>query len=169
MLTWAQHNFWRQLIARFPNKSHHGRSTQFESLLSFIPSDLQKDNFQSRYAKPRFNSIRQAFSSSFRVHLLHHHRSESSGCCREVEGDREMKITALLVMKCNSEGSDPIILANASDVSHFGYFQRSSVKEFVVFVGRTVAKRTPPNQRQSVQHEGLSFTLQHEGLEVSQN
>ncbi|CAH2051096.1 unnamed protein product, partial [Thlaspi arvense] len=31
---------------------------------------------------------------------------------------------------------------------------RSSVREFVVFVGRTVAKRTPPGQRQSVQHEG---------------
>ncbi|KAF8102541.1 hypothetical protein N665_0198s0241 [Sinapis alba] len=64
-----------------------------------------------------------------------------------------MKITALLVLKAAPETSDPVILANASDVSHFGYFQRSSVKEFVVFVGRTVASRTPPSQRQSVQHE----------------
>lgn len=68
-----------------------------------------------------------------------------------------MKITALMVLKCNPESSDPVILANASDVSHFGYFQRSSVKEFIVFVGRTVAKRNPPGQRQSVQHEGLNF------------
>ncbi|XP_027353929.1 VAMP-like protein YKT61 isoform X1 [Abrus precatorius] len=67
-----------------------------------------------------------------------------------------MKITSLLVLKCTGEGSDPspVILAIASDVSHFGYFQRSSVKEFIVFVGRTVAKRTPQGQRQSVQHEG---------------
>ncbi|KAL6505310.1 VAMP-like protein ykt61 [Orobanche gracilis] len=64
-----------------------------------------------------------------------------------------MKITALLLLKCAAEGSDPVILANESDVSRFGYFQRSSVKEFIVFVGRTVAKRTPPGQRQSVQHE----------------
>ncbi|TQD82882.1 hypothetical protein C1H46_031547 [Malus baccata] len=64
-----------------------------------------------------------------------------------------MKITALLVLKYNSDESDPIILANASDTSHFGYFQRSSVKEFIVFVGRTVARRTPPGQRQSVKHE----------------
>ncbi|VVB16396.1 unnamed protein product [Arabis nemorensis] len=64
-----------------------------------------------------------------------------------------MKITALLVLKCDPEATGPVILANASDVSHFGYFQRSSVKEFVVFVGRTVASRTPPSQRQSVQHE----------------
>ena len=70
-----------------------------------------------------------------------------------------MKITALLVLKAAPETTDPVILANASDVSHFGYFQRSSVKEFVVFVGRTVASRTPPSQRQSVQHEGYSLPL----------
>ncbi|OVA16582.1 Synaptobrevin [Macleaya cordata] len=66
-----------------------------------------------------------------------------------------MKITALLVLNCNgvNSGSDPIILANAADVSQFGYFQRPGVREFIVFVGRTVAKRTPPSQRQSVQHE----------------
>ncbi|KAL3747901.1 hypothetical protein ACJRO7_016680 [Eucalyptus globulus] len=65
-----------------------------------------------------------------------------------------MKITALLVLKCDpGGGGDPVILANATDVSRFGYFQRSSVKEFIVFVGRTVARRTPPGQRQSVQHE----------------
>ncbi|KAG9146126.1 hypothetical protein Leryth_015910 [Lithospermum erythrorhizon] len=64
-----------------------------------------------------------------------------------------MKITALMVLKCLPEGSDPIVLANESDVTRFGYFQRSSVKEFIVFVSRTVAKRTPHCQRQSLQHE----------------
>ncbi|KAG9439672.1 hypothetical protein H6P81_019837 [Aristolochia fimbriata] len=65
-----------------------------------------------------------------------------------------MKITALLVLKCGGDGaSDPVILANASDVTQFGYFQRPGVREFIVFIGRTVAKRTPPGQRQSVQHE----------------
>ncbi|CAL5402101.1 unnamed protein product [Camellia sinensis] len=64
-----------------------------------------------------------------------------------------MKITALLVLKCNPDGSDPTILANASDVTRFGYFQRPSVREFIVFVGGTVGKRTPPGQCQSVQHE----------------
>ncbi|XP_034708251.1 VAMP-like protein YKT61 isoform X1 [Vitis riparia] len=64
-----------------------------------------------------------------------------------------MKITALLVMKWQGDSIDPVILANACDVSQFGYFQRSGAKEFIVFVGRTVAKRTPPAQRQSVQHQ----------------
>ncbi|WOL03520.1 VAMP-like protein YKT61 [Canna indica] len=72
-----------------------------------------------------------------------------------------MKITALLVLRCDGAGgsasssgsSDPVVLANATDVSHFGYFQRGAAREFVLFVARTVAKRTPPGQRQSVQHE----------------
>ncbi|XP_021757356.1 VAMP-like protein YKT61 [Chenopodium quinoa] len=64
-----------------------------------------------------------------------------------------MKITAIVVLKCGSSEENPIILANASDVSTFGFFQRSSVREFIVFVSRTVAKRTLPGQRQSVQHE----------------
>ena len=70
-----------------------------------------------------------------------------------------MKITSILVLKCSGidAGSEPKILANASDVSHFGYFQRSSAKEFIVFVARTIAKRTPPGQRQSVQQEGVFF------------
>lgn len=71
------------------------------------------------------------------------------------KGEKMVKITALLVLKCTPEGSDPVILVNASDLSSFGFFQRPSVREFIVFVGRTVAKRTPPGQRQSVQHEGL--------------
>ncbi|XP_062152125.1 VAMP-like protein YKT61 [Alnus glutinosa] len=64
-----------------------------------------------------------------------------------------MKITALAVLKCSPEGLDPVILAQALDVSHFEYFQRSSVKEFIVFIPGTIARRTPPSQRQSIQHE----------------
>ncbi|KAL9666380.1 hypothetical protein QQ045_000710 [Rhodiola kirilowii] len=74
-----------------------------------------------------------------------------------------MKITALLVARSDQDGSDPVILANATDVSHFGFFQRSSVKEFIVFVGRTVAKRTPPDQRQSVQHEEYKVHCYNKG------
>ncbi|WOL15652.1 VAMP-like protein YKT61 [Canna indica] len=72
-----------------------------------------------------------------------------------------MKITALLILRAHGAGdsssssgsSDPVVLANATDVSHFGYFQRTAAREFILFVSRTVANRTPPGQRQSVQHE----------------
>lgn len=74
-----------------------------------------------------------------------------------------MKITAILVLRCNPGDENPIILANATDVSHFGYFQRSSVREFIVFVSRTVAKRTQPGQRQSVQHEEYNVHAYNRG------
>ncbi|KAJ4907833.1 VAMP-like protein YKT61 [Raphanus sativus] len=64
-----------------------------------------------------------------------------------------MKITALFVFKCAPEASNPVILAKASNVSHIGYFYQTNAEEFLVFVGRTVASRTPPSQRQSVQHQ----------------
>jgi L-asparaginase II len=65
-----------------------------------------------------------------------------------------MKITALTILKFNGDTADPCLLANASDVSNFGYFQRSSVREMIIFVSRTVGKRTPLQRRQSVEHEG---------------
>ncbi|KAK9716186.1 hypothetical protein RND81_06G216600 [Saponaria officinalis] len=74
-----------------------------------------------------------------------------------------MKITALVVLKINQNDENPTILANASDLSQFGFFQRSSVREFIVFVSRTVAKRTPPGQRQSVQHEEYKVHAYNQG------
>lgn len=64
-----------------------------------------------------------------------------------------MKITAILVVKCSDSSSDPVVLANATDVSHFGFFQRHAAKEFIIFAARTISKRTAAGQRQSVQHE----------------
>lgn len=67
--------------------------------------------------------------------------------------ERAMKITSLVVLKCLGGAEEAKVLANATDVSHLGYFYRTSAKEFIVFVARTVAKRTPSGQRQSVQQE----------------
>jgi hypothetical protein len=81
-----------------------------------------------------------------------------------------MKITAIVVLKPaagagasssgGGPGSEAFVLANATDVSHFGFFQRGAAREFLVFVARTVAQRTQPGQRQSVQHEGNHRTSQ---------
>ncbi|KQK11686.1 VAMP-like protein YKT61 [Brachypodium distachyon] len=77
-----------------------------------------------------------------------------------------MKITALLVLRSPGDSSSSssatgggggeqqaAVLANASDVTQFGFFQRPAAREFIVFVARTVALRTPARSRQSVQHE----------------
>ncbi len=63
-----------------------------------------------------------------------------------------MKLTAVTILKWNGE-KDAYLLGIAADLSSFGFFQRSTVKEMLTFLSRTVAKRTQPGQRQSVQQE----------------
>lgn len=45
-------------------------------------------------------------------------------------------------------------LKNAYDVESFSYFQRSSVKEFMAFVTKTITERTQIAARQSVKEGG---------------
>lgn len=71
-----------------------------------------------------------------------------------------MKITALLVLKAPAvQGGESLMLANVSDVSHFGFFQRQAAKEFILFASRTIAGRTPLGQRQSVEQDGEYLSL----------
>lgn len=63
--------------------------------------------------------------------------------------DQEIKITALWSWKATQRRTDPIILANTFNVSHLRYFQRSSIKELIFFVGHTVVNRTPTSQHVS--------------------
>lgn len=63
-----------------------------------------------------------------------------------------MKLTALSVLRWVAD-SEPNLLGHAMDVSNFGFFQRSSVREMITFVCRTIVQRTHPGQRQTVQHE----------------
>ena len=65
-----------------------------------------------------------------------------------------MKIVALSVQTYRSgQTENSVQLAAAYELSSFGYFTRSSVKEMCTFVSRTFLKRTPRGQRQSVEHE----------------
>lgn len=64
-----------------------------------------------------------------------------------------MKLTGVGIWKWNGDES-PVLLGMAVDVSSFGYFQRASVKEGLLFLARTIVQRTQPGQRQSVKAEG---------------
>lgn len=64
------------------------------------------------------------------------------------------QITCLGVYKWNGDVNEPACLGAAQDLTSFGYFQRSTVKEMLLFVSRTIVKRTQPGQRQSVEHNG---------------
>ena len=47
-----------------------------------------------------------------------------------------MRITSVGVLKWNGFDKEPVLLGIASEVSNFGYFQRSTVKEMLLFVSR---------------------------------
>ena len=78
-------------------------------------------------------------------------------------------MTYLGVLRFNPDVDEPVMLVQASELNSFGYFQRGrceyfslqsyvikcSVKEMITFFSKTIAKRTPPGQRQSVQNEGI--------------
>lgn len=52
-----------------------------------------------------------------------------------------MKLFAIFVMNNRDRNQESLIVASSRDLSSFGYFQRSSVNEFLVFTARTVSKR----------------------------
>ena len=69
-----------------------------------------------------------------------------------------MKLIYSAIFKSGSvaPGKDgPVLLSSASEVSSFGYFQRSSVVEMCQFFSRTFAKNVVPGGRTSVKHEGM--------------
>src|SRR5210317_780299 len=74
-----------------------------------------------------------------------------------------MKVTALSLWKSNGDDVEPHVLGKAEDVSEFGFFQRASVREMLVFISRTVAKRTPVGARQSVQQDAYMVHVSNKG------
>lgn len=60
-----------------------------------------------------------------------------------------MKIFYIGVIRNSSNKG--LELASATEMSSFNYFQRTSVAQFMSFFADTVAMRTNPGQRQSVE------------------
>lgn len=66
-----------------------------------------------------------------------------------------MKIYSLTVF--SKEDKNAVNLVGEYDLSGFGFFQRSSVQEFMTFFSRTVAERTNPGQRQIIEENNYVF------------
>jgi synaptobrevin family protein YKT6 len=65
-----------------------------------------------------------------------------------------MKLVAIAILRYNRDTPEPVMLAQATELSSFGFFQRQGIKEMTTFFSKTIVKRTQPGQRQTVQHEG---------------
>lgn len=71
-----------------------------------------------------------------------------------------VKIFSICLVKIDVKPS--VILAAEYELSSFGYFQRSSIQEFMTFFSKTLAERTPnPGSRQSVEQDGIIFNLEN--------
>jgi synaptobrevin homolog YKT6 len=63
-----------------------------------------------------------------------------------------MKIYSMSVILAPPSGTS-VVLANASDLSSFSFYQRGSAGEFMTFLSKTVAERTPQGERQTVREQ----------------
>ncbi|CAG9463283.1 unnamed protein product [Pedinophyceae sp. YPF-701] len=75
------------------------------------------------------------------------------------------KLLSISILKWKGPEDTPVFFGTASDVSDFGFFQRTSVREMLQFVSRTIVQRTRPGSRQTVEHEGyLCHAHNRDGL-----
>lgn len=65
-----------------------------------------------------------------------------------------MKLSAVAVCKWKLD-SVPYMLGCSVDLSEFSFFQRGSVKEFMVFTGKTCIQKTQPGARLSVKAQAF--------------
>ncbi|RIB23808.1 synaptobrevin-like protein ykt6 [Gigaspora rosea] len=66
-----------------------------------------------------------------------------------------MKIYSITVF--STENEEAVNLTGEYELSGFGFFQRGSVQEFMKFFSKTVAERTRPGQRLSVEENNYIF------------
>ncbi|KAF9995078.1 palmitoyltransferase [Entomortierella chlamydospora] len=60
-----------------------------------------------------------------------------------------MKLYAIYVVRNNVKPAKAI--TDAKDLASFGFFQRSSIAEFMTFMAQTISEKTQPGQRQSIE------------------
>lgn len=78
-----------------------------------------------------------------------------------------MKLFGLIVLRARPGAEEePLVCSSALDVSSVGWLQRSSAKEFLVFLARTVAKRVTPGSRNQVNEQAhvIYVTTRTDGL-----
>jgi len=73
-----------------------------------------------------------------------------------------MKIFSISILQAPSDAASSV-LASASDLSSFSFFQRGAIQEFMTFFTKTVTERTNAGQRQSVQEREYTFHVYNRG------
>lgn len=61
-----------------------------------------------------------------------------------------MKLTYVALMRWRPDDAEPVLLGQAAELSDYSFFQRGSIKEFMLFTGKTVVRKTQVGARQTV-------------------
>jgi synaptobrevin family protein YKT6 len=64
-----------------------------------------------------------------------------------------MLLLGISILRFGPDVAEPVTLTQAMELSSFGFFQRGSVREMITFFSKTITKRTPPGQRQTVENQ----------------
>ncbi|KXZ53593.1 YKT6 protein [Gonium pectorale] len=64
-----------------------------------------------------------------------------------------MRLVGVGLLVYKGDANQPTFIGMATDVSNFGYFQRGTVREGIMFIARTIVQRTQPGMRQTVKNE----------------
>lgn len=64
-----------------------------------------------------------------------------------------MRLFSIMLFKWSGKSEDALRLAQATELSEFGYFKRDSIKEVLTFVSRSVVSRSVLSEKSSVAHE----------------
>ena len=70
-----------------------------------------------------------------------------------------MKIFYIGILRIDQHNGshEALELASARELSSFSFFERTSVSQFMTFFANTVAARTSPGQRQSIEEGESEF------------
>ncbi|BGP53590.1 hypothetical protein JCM8202_001443 [Rhodotorula sphaerocarpa] len=80
-----------------------------------------------------------------------------------------MKILSIQIQQIQpgqNGANSAVAIAAAQDLSSFSFYQRGTVGEFLSFLSRTVAERTQPGQRQSVQENNYTAHAYHRSTDA---
>ena len=66
-----------------------------------------------------------------------------------------MKVLHIAIMRFNRDTPEPVVLHQGADVSAFGFFEKSTVRQMLIFFSKTVVSRVKAGQRITVDQEQM--------------
>ena len=66
-----------------------------------------------------------------------------------------MKVLHVAIMRFTRDTPEPVVLCQEADLSSFGFFEKSTVKQMLQFFSKTVVSRVKAGQRITIEQEQM--------------